>query len=80
MATQSKIDYYLSLIPSDERDQQIDNKHRNTRGHIIDRDLGSIADEMPHWVGNIATAALGLAPTEIADIHVKHPASLVMQK
>ena len=50
------IQYYFNLIPSDELDQQIDEKHRNERGHIVDRDLGKIADAMPDWEGDIATA------------------------
>ena len=62
------LDYYLSWIPSDQLDRQIDDKHRNARGHVLDQDLGRIADEMPNWEGNIATVALGLAQAEITAI------------
>ena len=55
MATRQPLHYYLKLIPSDELDQQIDDKHRNARGHILDKDLGKIAEEMLNWDGNIAT-------------------------
>ena len=62
------LNYYLSWIPSGELDQPIDHQNRDARKQIINKDLGSIADNMPDWVGNIATNALGLPQTEIVGI------------
>lgn len=68
MESSKDLDYYLSWIPTEDLDQQIDYKHRNVRGQIIDRDLGKIADNMPNWEGNIATAALELPQPDIIGI------------
>ena len=67
MARSKDLDYYLSWIPIDNLDRQIDDEHRDARGRILDEDLGKIAEKMPDWVGNIATA-LGLAQAEITAI------------
>ena len=78
--TRQPLHYYLELIPSDELDQQIDDKNRNARRHILDKDLGKIAEGMPNWDGNIATA-LELSKADIVGIRKgQHQGDIDMQK
>ena len=80
MASPNSLAYYLTWIPSDELDKQIDDKHRDQMGRIVNKDLGSIAENMPDWV-DIAENALGLAQPEITAIQRgQFQGNLPMQK
>ena len=78
MASSENLDYYLSWIPNGDLNQPIDHRNTNNRGDVVYKDLGLIADRMPAWGENIATAVLGLSPGEIAEI--EHKPKLATQK
>lgn len=66
------LDNYLNRIPTDDRDQPIDYKHKNSMGEYVPKDLGRIADAMPGWEGT-ATTALDLGDADVEHIRERHP-------
>ena len=74
MARYLDVDAVLSSVSDVNRwklDQEIDFEHRNDRGQVVPKHLGTIAESMTDWEGVIADH-LGLSEPDRNDIREKN--------